>query len=56
MAPNEQITHATFFNKIDPFATAVALGQQYPIMVFEELVDGEHSTTHWLTNDPVSVS
>lgn len=37
----------------DPFATAVKTGQTYPIMVFEELVDGEHSATHWLTNVPV---
>lgn len=41
------------FFQADPFATAVKLGQQYPIMVFEELVDGEHSATHWLTNVPV---
>ncbi len=38
----------------DPFLTTVKLGQQYPLLVFEE--HPNMSNTHWLTDVPIKVS
>ncbi|KAL3763446.1 hypothetical protein ACHAW5_010236 [Stephanodiscus triporus] len=52
------------FFQADPFQTAVKLGLQYPILVFEEIVDcptgltcdePRLDNTHWLTDFPVKV-
>jgi len=41
---------------IDPFLTAVNLGMQHPILVFEEVTGTGLDNTHWLTDFPVKVS